>query len=141
MVTKYIVPTYVPFLSRATASPPVQPTTRWALRISSKKEALGSAASVIAVVQLAGRIIKICGSYIGTVKNAEKGHQQSVGAFTVVPEKLPDLLDCPDGGKLLALLVKLVSPISDCSLELEALKGKASRPWKERAGLGTSGRL
>jgi hypothetical protein len=99
MVTKYTVPTYVPFLSRATASPPVQPTTRWALRISSK-EALGSAASVIAVVQLAGSIIKICESYIGTVKNVEKGHQRSVEAFTVVPEKLPDLLDCPDGGKL-----------------------------------------
>jgi hypothetical protein len=85
-------------------------------------EVLGSAASVIAVIQLAGSIITICGGYIiSAVENAEKDDislQMAVKDFKVVLEKLTDLLDGPDGRKLLTSR-KLISPISDCSSELD----------------------
>jgi hypothetical protein len=77
---------------------------------------LGSAASVIAVIQLAGSIIQICGGYyIGIVKNAGKdikSLQRAVESFKDVLEQLSGLFKGPDGGKLLITL-KLVLPISD----------------------------
>jgi Fungal N-terminal domain of STAND proteins len=104
-------------------------------------EVLGSAASVIAVIQLAqlaGSIIKTCGGYIGEVKNAEMDInrlQKAVEDFKVVVDKLSDLLGGPDGGKLLTSL-ELVSPISDCSSNLEALKEKLTSSRKKGKIIG-----
>ncbi|KAJ9270399.1 hypothetical protein DTO212C5_3642 [Paecilomyces variotii] len=95
-------------------------------------EALGSAASVIAAIQITGSVIKICWGYIGEAKDAKEDIQyllKVVEDFQVVLEKLHCLLDGQNGQKLPVTQV-LGHTISECQWELEKLGEKldAGRP-------------
>lgn len=66
-------------------------------------DGISSAASVIAVIQLTGSIVKICGGYIQEVKEAREeiiSLQQQVAGLTGILEKLSELLHGPSGTKL-----------------------------------------
>lgn len=66
-------------------------------------DGLSSAASVIAVIQLAGSIVKICGEYIKEVKNAKDGIRELQETVTDLAEVLQELkvsLQGPKGAKL-----------------------------------------
>lgn len=91
-----------------------------------KMEPLSGAASVIAVIQLTGAIAKICGSYIGQVKEAKKDilHlQEEVNALSQVLKSLEKLLQELSEEKL-ATSQDLVDNITKCSLGLAILKEK-----------------
>ncbi|KAJ9369582.1 hypothetical protein DTO282E5_5711 [Paecilomyces variotii] len=95
-------------------------------------EALGSASSVIAVIQITGSLIKICWGYIGEAKDAKKDIQYLVKVvedFQTVLEKLRSLLDGQNGQKLHVTQV-LSRTIAECQWELEKLGEKldAGRP-------------
>ncbi|KAJ9257824.1 hypothetical protein DTO195F2_5456 [Paecilomyces variotii] len=95
-------------------------------------EALGSASSVIAVIQITGSIIKICWGYIGEAKDAKEDIQYLVKVvedFQTVLERLRSLLDGQNGQKLHVTQV-LSRTIAECQWELEKLGEKldAGRP-------------
>jgi hypothetical protein len=99
-------------------------------------DGLSSAASVIAVIQLAGSILKICGGYIHEVKDARKeitSLQQQVEGITTVLEKLREHLQGPNGTKLFTSQI-LDGSIADCRSVLEALEKKIH---PDKTGLGT----
>ncbi|KAJ9244254.1 hypothetical protein DTO280E4_4528 [Paecilomyces variotii] len=89
-------------------------------------EALGAASSVIAVIQIAGGIIDICGGCINTMRNAKKDIndlQKAVKDCHAVLQRLAHIAYGPNSQKLLATQ-ELVSSISDCRYDLEALEAK-----------------
>ncbi|CAI7635358.1 unnamed protein product [Penicillium manginii] len=84
-------------------------------------DGLSSAASVIAVIQLAGSIVATCGGYIKGVKDAREDIirlQHEVVSLKCILEKLADLLHGSNGFKL-STSRSLVEGINRC---LEALK-------------------
>ena len=86
---------------------------------------LSGAASVIAVVQLTGSIIQICGKYISNVKNATQDIrrlEEKIAALANVLQSLDELLR-GSNGKITALK-HLVGNITTCSLALTELKNK-----------------
>lgn len=97
-------------------------------------DVLSAAASVIAVIQLTGSIVEICGGYISKVKNAKEDilHlQREVGALSGVLMMLNELLKGPDGTAL-TTSQSLFVHISKCSSSLAKLKGKIEpsvRKW------------
>lgn len=89
-------------------------------------EALSGAASVIAVIQVAGSIAQICGGYISKVKNANQDicHlQQEVSRLGEVLKTLYELLRGRDGGKLITSDA-LFHDVANCSSTLANLKKK-----------------
>jgi hypothetical protein len=67
---------------------------------------LSCAASVIAVIQLTGSIVGICGGYISKVKNAKEDIlklQREISYLEEVLKALDKLLRGPDGKKLTTL--------------------------------------
>ncbi|KAJ9302280.1 hypothetical protein DTO271G3_1146 [Paecilomyces variotii] len=95
-------------------------------------EALGSAASVIAVIQVTGSVIKICWGYIGEAKDAKEDIQYLVKViedFQTVLEKMHSLLDVQNGQKI-PVTQALSRTISECRRDLEKLGKKldAGRP-------------
>jgi hypothetical protein len=88
-------------------------------------DGLSSAASVIAVIQLTGSIVKICGGYIQEVKDARDDVitlQQTVAGLEAILQALKKVLHEPGGTKLSTS--SLVNNISDCLSCLEALEEK-----------------
>ncbi|KAF4208752.1 hypothetical protein CNMCM5878_005312 [Aspergillus fumigatiaffinis] len=88
-------------------------------------DGLSSAASVIAVIQLAGSILKICGGYIQEVKDARDDIitlQRAVAGLEAIAQKLKEILHEPRGTELSSS--SLVNSISDCLSCLEALEEK-----------------
>jgi hypothetical protein len=66
-------------------------------------DGLSTAASIIAVVQVTGSIVKICGGYIKRVKDARKdilSLQHEVVGLTGLLEKLGELLHGSSRAKL-----------------------------------------
>ncbi|KAF4230403.1 hypothetical protein CNMCM6457_005979 [Aspergillus fumigatiaffinis] len=89
-------------------------------------EPLSGAASVIAVIQLTGTIIQICGAYISKVKDAKDDIirlQQNIRALAVVLEALDNLLREPKGSEMSTLL-RISRDIVDCSSSLTTIKKK-----------------
>ncbi|KGO43643.1 hypothetical protein PEX1_080080 [Penicillium expansum] len=87
-------------------------------------DGLSSATSVIAVIQLTGSIVKICGSYIQEAKNARDEIlelQQAVTDLEGVLRELNVLLQSPNGSKLSSSQT-LASSITRCRSTLEALE-------------------
>ena len=85
---------------------------------------LSSAASVIAVIQLAGNIVRICGGYIQEVKGARDEIfelQQTVAEIAGVLQELNVLLQSPSGSKLSSSQT-LDAPITKCRSTLTALE-------------------
>jgi hypothetical protein len=85
---------------------------------------LSGAASVIAVIQLTGVILQICGKYLNSVKSAKQDiqcFQEKVAALSQVLHSLDELIRESDGNKLTATQ-DLVDNIAKCSLALTYLK-------------------
>ncbi|KAJ6107986.1 NACHT and WD40 domain protein [Penicillium sp. IBT 18751x] len=89
-------------------------------------DGLSSAASVIAVIQLTGSIVKICGSYLQEAKDARDqiiALQRTVTGLESILYKLSELLQGPCDAKL-GTFSLLVNDVSDCLSRLEGLKEK-----------------
>ncbi|KAI2791664.1 hypothetical protein POX_c04530 [Penicillium oxalicum] len=89
-------------------------------------DALSSAASVIAVIQLTGSIVKLCGGYIQEVKAARDEIitlQQAIAGLQGTLQDLHKLLQSNDG-MALPTSSRLVSNIADCLADLRALEAK-----------------
>jgi phage-related minor tail protein len=89
-------------------------------------EPLSGAASVIAVIQLTGKIVEICGGYINKAKNARQDIlqlQQEIWGLTEVLKMLDNLLRGPDGLRL-TTSQKLFDDVEKCSSTLTELKEK-----------------
>ncbi|KAJ5151368.1 uncharacterized protein N7482_010620 [Penicillium canariense] len=87
---------------------------------------LSGAASVIAVIQLTGSIVQICGQYLNNVKNARRDiqrFQEQVAALANVLQSL-DELTRGSNGKQLTATQGLIDNIAECSLALTSLKEK-----------------
>ncbi|GAD96581.1 vegetative incompatibility protein HET-E-1 [Paecilomyces variotii No. 5] len=101
-------------------------------------EALGSAASIVSVIQITGSLIKICWGYVGEVKDAKDDIQyliKVVEDLQIVLTKLHSLLDGENGQKLPITQV-LSRTILECQWDLERLNEKlhATRPNKKNVG-------
>jgi hypothetical protein len=87
---------------------------------------LSGATSVIAVIQLTGGIMLICGKYLNNVKNAThdiQRFQEKITALTEVLQSLDELIRGSDGNNLTATK-DLVHNITNCSSALANLKEK-----------------
>lgn len=94
--------------------------------LTAKMEIVSSAASVIAVIQLAGSVVKSCGGYIKQVKDAQKeilSLQQELGDLLKVLEKLSELLQSTQDTTL-STSETVRDELLKCHTVLEALKGK-----------------
>jgi hypothetical protein len=88
-------------------------------------DGLSVAASVIAVIQVAGSIVKLCGGYIQDVKDARDdiiALRQSIKGLVSVLEKLAGVLDHPNSKFFITAALK--DDIRTCLSTLEALEGK-----------------
>lgn len=86
-------------------------------------DGLSSAASVIAVIQLAGSIVKICGDYIQEVKKARDEIlelQQAVTDLEGVLRELNVLLQGPNGSRISSSQT-ISGSITRCCLTLKCL--------------------
>ncbi|OQE12757.1 hypothetical protein PENFLA_c063G02943 [Penicillium flavigenum] len=96
-------------------------------------DGLSSAASVIAVVQVTGSLVKLCASYIQDVKDARDEIfivQRAIRSFQDTLQELQRLLRTNDG-KALPTTSQLVSTIADCLSDLQSLKARLD-PGKGR---------
>lgn len=85
---------------------------------------LSSAASILAVIQLAGSIVRICGGYLQEVKDARDAIfelQQAITHLAGVLQELKVLLQGPNGSKL-SSSQNLGGPITQCCSTLTALE-------------------
>ncbi|KAJ5848575.1 hypothetical protein N7455_012532 [Penicillium solitum] len=95
---------------------------------------LSGAASVIAVIQLTGGILQICGKYLNNVKNAKKDiqlFQEKVAALSQVLHSLDELIRGSDSNKL-TTTQDLIDNITKCSSVLTNLKEKINPETTQR---------
>ncbi|KAJ5971706.1 uncharacterized protein N7479_001624 [Penicillium vulpinum] len=95
---------------------------------------LSGAASVIAVIQLTGGIVQICGKYLNNVKNATQDiqrFQEKIAALAQVLQSLDELIRGSDGNELTATQ-DLVDNIAKCSSALTNLKEKINPETTQR---------
>jgi len=98
-------------------------------------DGISSAASIIAVIQLTGSIVKICGSYIQEVKVARReiiSFQQQVAELAEIFEKLSELPQKHNGTKL-ATSQRLVNDTTQCFAMLGVLRKKIDPGAKRKA--------
>ncbi|KAF3313735.1 hypothetical protein TWF173_005807 [Orbilia oligospora] len=92
-------------------------------------EVVGGVASVIAIVDLAGKIAKICAGYIGEVREYEaevKALTDRVQCLQKVLQQLDDLLKEPHQGKLTSSK-ELQNNLIACKDELQSLKNRIEK--------------
>jgi hypothetical protein len=97
-------------------------------------DALSGAASVIAVIQLAGSIVQLCGKYLNNVKNATQDirrFQEKIAALAQVLRSLDELTRGSNGNRLTATQ-DLVDNIAKCSSALTNLKEKIDPETTQR---------
>ncbi|KAL3469681.1 WD40 repeat-like protein [Aspergillus californicus] len=96
-------------------------------------DGLSSAASVIAVIQLTGSLVKLCGGYIQEVKDARKEIINLQHAITGLEGTLQDLQKFlqSNNAKALPTSSRLFSNIADCLSDLQALEARLD-PGKGR---------
>lgn len=86
---------------------------------------LSGAASVIAVIQLTGSIVQICGKYLNNVKNTTQDirrFQEKITALAQVLQSLDELIR--HNGNKFTTTEDLVDNIAKCSSALTKLKAK-----------------
>ncbi|KAJ6044395.1 hypothetical protein N7460_005750 [Penicillium canescens] len=90
------------------------------------RDGLSSAASVIAVIQLTGNLVKLCGIYIQEVNEARDEILTLQGAILGLQGTLQDLqkLLQSNDGEALPTSSRLVSNITDCVFDLRALQAR-----------------
>lgn len=89
-------------------------------------DGLSAAASVIAVIQLAGNLVKVCGGYIREVKEARDeilSLQQEIESLQGILQDLEKLLLSGDR-KALPTFSRMVSNVNDCLSDLRALEAR-----------------
>lgn len=89
-------------------------------------DGLSSAASVIAVIQLTGSLVKLCGGYIQKVKGARDEIlklQRAIAGLQGTLQDLQKFLQSNDG-KALPTSSRLVSNVTDCLSDLRALEAR-----------------
>ncbi|KAJ5646727.1 NACHT and WD40 domain protein [Penicillium lividum] len=89
-------------------------------------DGLSSAASVIAVIQLTGSLVKVCGGYIQEVKDARDeviALQRAITGLEWILQDLQLLLQSNDENTL-PTSSRLASNITDCLSDLQALEAK-----------------
>ncbi|KAJ6070722.1 hypothetical protein N7467_012041 [Penicillium canescens] len=89
-------------------------------------DVISSAASVIAVIQLTGSLVKICGGYIQEVKDARDEIltlQRAIVGLQGTLQDLQNFLQCNDE-KALPTASRLVSNITNCLSDLRALEAR-----------------
>jgi hypothetical protein len=87
---------------------------------------LSCAASVLAVIQVAGAVVNICGDYIKHVKKAHKDINNLAGqinSLRIILESLDSVLQGPGGGKFITLR-KISDDAGKCELILKSLNQK-----------------
>ncbi|KAL4750010.1 hypothetical protein BDW72DRAFT_194253 [Aspergillus terricola var. indicus] len=87
---------------------------------------LSCAASVFAVIQLAGAVANVCGDYVKRVKNARKDINdlnREISSLKSILESLDGVLRGPGGEKLIALQ-KISDDAGRCKVTLETLRDK-----------------
>ncbi|KAF3207215.1 hypothetical protein TWF106_000469 [Orbilia oligospora] len=92
-------------------------------------EVVGGVASVIAIVDLAGKIAKICAGYIGEVREYEaevKALTDRVQCLQKVLQQLDDLLKGPHQGKLTSSK-ELQNNLITCKNELQSLESRIEK--------------
>ncbi|KAF7128809.1 hypothetical protein CNMCM5793_003718 [Aspergillus hiratsukae] len=89
-------------------------------------DTVSSAASVIAVIQLTGILVKLCGGYIREVKDARGEILNLQRAFTGLQGTLQDLQKFlqSDNGKVLPTSSQIVTNITDCLSNLRDLEAR-----------------
>lgn len=89
-------------------------------------DGISSAASVIAVIQLTGSLVKLCGGYIQEVKDARDEILSLQRAIEGIKGTLQDLQKSlqSDDGKTLPTSSRLPNNITDCLSDLRALEAK-----------------
>jgi hypothetical protein len=87
-------------------------------------EAVSSTASVIAVIQLTGSLVKLCGGYLREVRNARGEILTLQQGITGLQESLQDLQKFlqSNNGNALRTSSRLLSNIAHCLSELQALE-------------------
>jgi hypothetical protein len=101
-------------------------------------DGLSSAASVIAVIQLTGSLVKLCGGYIQEVKDAREeilNLQQAITGLEGTLQDLQKFLQI-NNAKALPTSSRLLSNVADCLTYLQALErrldpGKGRRLMKK----------
>ena len=78
-------------------------------------EPLGGATTVIAVIQVAAQVVKLCGGYIGEVKAAADEIERFKSKASILHDVLIKLKECPATANHQAV-------IKDCLTELESIK-------------------
>src|SRR4051812_38033901 len=89
-------------------------------------EAVGLAASVIAIIQFTAKVSSLCIKYYSGVKNAVNDIellQHGVDGLSTTLKRVQQLLDSPNGGKLKASQ-DLHGAIADCHRQLAELVSK-----------------
>ncbi|KAH2322655.1 hypothetical protein KXV29_002655 [Aspergillus fumigatus] len=89
-------------------------------------DAVSSVASIIAVIQLTGSIVKLCGGYIRAVKDAREeilDLQRAITGLQGTIQNLQKFLQS-NNGKVLPTSSRLVTNITDCLSDLQALKAR-----------------
>jgi hypothetical protein len=89
-------------------------------------DGLSGAASVIAVIQLTGSLVKLCGGYIQEVKDAREKIftlQQAISGLQGTIQDLQKFLQSNDG-KALRTSSQLDRDIADCISDLRALEAR-----------------
>lgn len=87
-------------------------------------DGLSSAASVVAVIQLTGSLVKLCGSYIQEVKNARDEIltlQRAIAGLQGTLQDLQKYLQSNDS-RILPISSRQISNITDCLSNLRALE-------------------
>lgn len=103
-------------------------------------DVISSAAGVIAVIQLADRVLCLCGEYATAVKNAYKDIERlgkEIKNTKDILEKVSDLLRGPDGTNLMASQ-SLKEAVTGYISELEGIEGKL-RPGKGQKAMSRVG--
>lgn len=96
-------------------------------------DGLSSAASVIAVIQLTGSLVKICGTYIHEVKHARDDIvklQWKIASLQGILQDLRKFLQ-GRGDTTLPTSSRLVSDINACLLDLQALE-ETTNPGRKK---------
>jgi hypothetical protein len=89
-------------------------------------DAVSSAASVIAVIQLTGSLVELCGGYIREVKDAREEIRTLQRVIIGLQGTLQDLQNIlqSNNGMALPTSSRLISNIADCLSDLRALETK-----------------
>lgn len=89
-------------------------------------EALGSVSSIIAVIQIAGSIAKLCGGYVSDVKDAHQDIERLQQKAATLRDVLQKLIEASDvtNRKPLNLSNEVMISIKQCSDDLARLQKK-----------------